>query len=111
MTPLERSVAAMRAVRVRWTHPLWAHPAMRRRVAEMLLAARRGEPLPQPGALIPAKPARRGVTHPSHAPRSCEKCGAEAQPYQRAPLITNVWRWFCTRCASTITYGKLGPTT
>jgi hypothetical protein len=114
MTPLERSVAAMRAVRVRWTHPRWASAVVRRRVALALVRARRGEAVacPMPGRvpLIPAKPPPKGVPpHATHERRPCGQCGAvEAQPYRRAPLLTNVWAWRCTRCAARATHGALG---
>jgi hypothetical protein len=104
MTPLERSVAAMRAVRVRWTHPRWASAIVRRQVALALVRARRGEaaacPMPRRVPLIPAKRPPPRVWHPSMTPRPCERCGDEkAEPYQRAPLLTCNWTWRCPRCA------------
>jgi hypothetical protein len=93
MTPLERSLAAMQASRARWRAQRWASPAARRLLGQALLQARR-TPKPRRDALIPAAPPRPGVTHPSHAPRPCW-CGAEARPYRRAPLLTNVWEWRC----------------
>jgi hypothetical protein len=104
MTAMERSVASMRAVRVRWTHPRWASAAVRRRVALALVRARRGEaaacPMPGRVPLIPAKPPPPRVWHPSMMPRPCERCGGEdAAPYQRAPLLTCNWVWRCPQCA------------
>jgi hypothetical protein len=42
LTPLERSIAAMRAAQARWASPRWATPAARRLVGEMLRRARAG---------------------------------------------------------------------
>jgi hypothetical protein len=98
LTAVERSEGARQAARERWSHPRWASPAVRRRVALALIRARRGEapahPMPRRVPLIPASPPRPSVTHPSHAPRACW-CGAEARPFRRAPLLTNVWVWRC----------------
>src|SRR5262249_47912038 len=99
LTALERSIAAMRAARARWASPRWASPSARHQLGQALLRARRTL-TPRHDRLIPATPPRRGITHASHQPRPCEICGGiDAAPFQRAPLLTNVWVWRCARHA------------
>jgi hypothetical protein len=100
LTPLERSIAAMRAAQARWASPRWATPAARRLVGEMLRRARAGQLGPSPRALIPAKPPPPRVWHPSMTPQACERCGSEhAAPYQRSRFLTCNWVWRCARHA------------
>jgi hypothetical protein len=103
LTPLERSIAAMRAARARWASSRWASPAARQQIGQALLRARR-TPTPRRDRvpLIPAKPPPPRVWHPSMTPAACEVCGhAEALPYQRARLLTCNWVWRCARHAYT----------